>query len=125
MESFASERPRRGKEKEQRGRGRDRNRRDAAPQVDVQAAVPQPVIEEKIIQPAAIIDIAANGGDKLKAERKQERAPRNFERNHNTTPPANDDNRRRHYRDHDDGPTPVGFGDDIPAFMLIVANAKA
>jgi hypothetical protein len=39
--------------------------------------------------------------------------------------PANDDNRdRRRYRDHDDGPTPVGFGDEIPAFMLITANAK-
>ncbi|MFD1744118.1 DEAD/DEAH box helicase [Rhizobium helianthi] len=41
--------------------------------------------------------------------------------------PANDDHRERrrnHHRDHDDGPTPVGFGDDIPAFMLIVANAK-
>lgn len=124
MESFASERPRRGKEKDrERGRGRDRNRRDTAPQV--QAAAPQPDIEEKIIQPAAIVEIAANGGDKLKAERKHERAPRNFERNHNSSPPANDDNRRRHYRDHDDGPTPVGFGDDIPAFMLIVATAKA
>ena len=41
--------------------------------------------------------------------------------------PANDDSRdrRSRYRDQDDGPTPVGFGDDIPAFMLIVANAKA
>ena len=41
--------------------------------------------------------------------------------------PANDDSRdrRNRYRDQDDGPTPVGFGDDIPAFMLIVANAKA
>jgi len=115
MESFSSERPRRGKEKEQRGRGRDRNRRDAAPQIEV---------EEKITQPATIIDVAANGGEKVKAERKHEKAPRNFERNHNTSP-ANDDNRRRHYRDYDDGPTPVGFGDDIPAFMLIVANAKA
>ncbi|WP_320201559.1 DEAD/DEAH box helicase [Agrobacterium sp. rho-13.3] len=121
MESFASERPRRGKEKEQRGgRGRDRNRRDAAPQ----QAVTEPEI--KIIQPAEPVEIAANGGDKVKAERKHEKAPRNFERSH-TAPHANDDNRdrRRHYRDHDDGPTPVGFGDDIPAFMLIVANAKA
>lgn len=39
---------------------------------------------------------------------------------------ANDDNRdrrQRNRRDHDDGPTPVGFGDDIPAFMLIVGKA--
>ena len=40
--------------------------------------------------------------------------------------PANDDNRdrrNRYRRDHDDGPTPVGFGDDIPAFMLIAGKA--
>ncbi|MBB4187431.1 superfamily II DNA/RNA helicase [Sinorhizobium terangae] len=39
---------------------------------------------------------------------------------------ANDDNRdrrNRHRRDHDDGPTPVGFGDEIPAFMLIAGKA--
>ena len=34
--------------------------------------------------------------------------------------PANDDKRRSRYRD--DEPTPVGFGDDIPAFMLIGAK---
>ncbi|MDO6963161.1 DEAD/DEAH box helicase [Rhizobium alvei] len=34
--------------------------------------------------------------------------------------PANDDRRRR-YNNQDDGPTPVGFGDDIPAFMLTSA----
>lgn len=40
--------------------------------------------------------------------------------------PANDDNRdrrNRHRRDYDDGPTPVGFGDEIPAFMLIAGKA--
>lgn len=39
---------------------------------------------------------------------------------------ANDDNRdrrSRHRRDYDDGPTPIGFGDEIPAFMLIVGKA--
>lgn len=42
------------------------------------------------------------------------------------TNPANDDNRdrrNRHRRDYDDGPTPVGFGDEIPAFMLIAGKA--
>lgn len=38
--------------------------------------------------------------------------------------PANDDNRRRRYHDHDDGPTPIGFGDDVPAFMLTSAAIK-
>jgi superfamily II DNA/RNA helicase len=41
--------------------------------------------------------------------------------------PANDDNRRREgrrYHQNDDGPTPVGFGDDVPAFMLTSAALK-
>ncbi|MDQ1183252.1 DEAD/DEAH box helicase [Agrobacterium larrymoorei] len=117
MESFATDRPRRGKDKERdRGRGRDRNRREETQQVE--AEIPN-------VKPADTIQVAANGGDKVKAERRHEKAPRNFERSHGASH-ANDDNRdrRRHYRDHDDGPTPVGFGDDIPAFMLIVANAK-
>ena len=61
----------------------------------------------------------------MKQERKQENnRPQNNTRNSRPYP-ANDDNReRRRYRDHDDGPTPVGFGDDIPAFMLITASAK-
>jgi superfamily II DNA/RNA helicase len=55
---------------------------------------------------------------------KTNRAPRGDSRPY----PANDDHRERRQRNHrrndDDGPTPVGFGDDIPAFMLIVANSK-
>jgi len=36
--------------------------------------------------------------------------------------PANDDRRRSRRKDRDDEPTPVGFGDDIPAFMLVAAK---
>nr|WP_272210759.1 DEAD/DEAH box helicase [Marinicella sp. W31]MDC2876673.1 DEAD/DEAH box helicase [Marinicella sp. W31] len=36
--------------------------------------------------------------------------------------PANDDRKRSRRRDRDDDHTPVGFGDDIPAFMLIGAK---
>jgi superfamily II DNA/RNA helicase len=116
MESH-EERPRRGREKE-RGKGRERPRREAPSHADVEnqagfvAAAPEP---------------AVTGDDRVKPERKADKAPRNIERQSNNSNHANDDNRerRRHYRDHDDGPTPVGFGDDIPAFMLIVANAKA
>lgn len=72
-------------------------------------------------------DIAAHGRQG-EGRTQTGKDPRNSERNSRNLNPlhANDDNRdrRRHYRDHDDGPTPVGFGDDIPAFMLIVANAK-
>ena len=58
-------------------------------------------------------------------ERRSERRPQPAARAGRQNP-ANDDSRdrrSRHRRDQDDGPTPVGFGDDIPAFMLIVANA--
>ena len=37
--------------------------------------------------------------------------------------PANDDRRRPRRRDRDDDHTPVGFGDEIPAFMLVAAKA--
>lgn len=115
MESFESNSGRRGN-KERGGRGRDRNRRDAAPVENI----------NQDAQSAAVTEIVAHGDDKVKAERRPEKTPRNSDRNSRNPLHANDDNRerRRHYRDHDDGPTPVGFGDDIPAFMLIVANAK-
>ena len=63
--------------------------------------------------------------DDRRGDKRHANNPRN---NRSSQAPANDDNRdrrRSRYNDHDDGPTPVGFGDDIPAFMLIVANAKA
>ncbi|MBC7150048.1 DEAD/DEAH box helicase [Ciceribacter selenitireducens] len=63
----------------------------------------------------------------LNTERKADRRPTQGNRSARPNP-ANDDQRERrrsHYRDHDDGPTPVGFGDEIPAFMLIVAAAKS
>ncbi|TWB16752.1 superfamily II DNA/RNA helicase [Nitrospirillum amazonense] len=42
-------------------------------------------------------------------------------------PPRQDDRGepRRRWRDEDDGPTVVGFGDDVPAFMLRVARPVA
>jgi len=80
-------------------------------------------------------DVVAIEAAPAKAESvKNERKPENNNKSHNGSrnshrpfPAANDDHRERRnrYRDQDDGPTPVGFGDDIPAFMLIVANAKA
>ena len=114
MESFESDRPRKGKDKDRsRGRrGRDNHKSDIK-------TTDTPVdSDERAATPAKV--------ESVKTERRAEQKPHNTPRN--TRPyPANDDNRERrsrHYRDHDDGPTPVGFGDDIPAFMLIVANAK-
>jgi superfamily II DNA/RNA helicase len=77
------------------------------------------------------IEAAPAKAESVKNERKSEnnnKSHNNGSRNsHRPFPAANDDHRERRnrYRDQDDGPTPVGFGDDIPAFMLIVANAKA
>ncbi len=77
----------------------------------------------------AVIEAAPAKAESVKNERKSENnKSHNGSRNsHRPFPAANDDHRERRnrYRDQDDGPTPVGFGDDIPAFMLIVANAKA
>lgn len=67
--------------------------------------------------------VADKGSDAVKAERRNENRPSQPVRNQR---PANDDNRdrrNRYRRDEDDGPTPVGFGDDIPAFMLIAGKA--
>ncbi|MDM9628206.1 DEAD/DEAH box helicase [Rhizobium sp. S152] len=92
-----------------RGRGRGGHKSDIAVEdtADVETIVAAPARAESV-----------------KQERKAEQKPHNNSRNSRPYP-ANDDNReRRRYRDHDDGPTPVGFGDEIPAFMLITANAK-
>ncbi|MGR9211664.1 DEAD/DEAH box helicase [Rhizobium leguminosarum] len=71
-----------------------------------------------------VIEAAPAKADIVKNERKAEQKPQNNARN-NRPYPANDDSRdRRRHRDHDDGPTPIGFGDDIPAFMLIAGSAK-
>lgn len=67
--------------------------------------------------------VADRGSDTVKAERQNDTRPSQPVRNQR---PANDDNRdrrSRYRRDEDDGPTPVGFGDDIPAFMLIAGKA--
>ncbi len=76
-----------------------------------------------------MIEAAPAKAESVRNERKSENSNKSqngSRNNHRPFPAANDDNRERRnrYRDQDDGPTPVGFGDDIPAFMLIVANAK-
>ncbi len=85
--------------------------------------------EKKIEQTVAVeIEETPARTESVKAERKKDQRPSHAERparGGRTPNPANDDRRERrtHYRDRDDGPTPVGFGDDIPAFMLIQAKA--
>ncbi len=62
--------------------------------------------------------------DLMNAAPKEDRKENRNRRSNNRPNPANDDNRTRRNRreDRDDGPTPIGFGDDIPAFMLIAAK---
>ncbi len=128
MESHDSDRGRKG-----RGRDKDRGRGKRAEPVSGS----EPVVENEAIE-EVVVEARA---EQVRPERKADRAPhsgdRAGDRNNDRSSdrggrgsrqnPANDDDRRerraRHHRDHDDGPTPVGFGDDIPAFMLIVANA--
>ena len=109
-----------GRERDRdRGRkGSDRgNRRDAAPlhktdmAADANDAAPDSAESTETAMPRA-----------AQAQKKSE-APRPERRPH----AANDDNRgrpSRRYHQNDDGPTPVGFGEDIPAFMLITAALK-
>jgi superfamily II DNA/RNA helicase len=104
---------RKGSKDRDRDRGRGKDRRGHKSDIGVEDNA------------AEGIEAAAPArAESVKQERRAEQKPQNNARN--TRPyPANDDHReRRRYRDQDDGPTPVGFGDDIPAFMLIAASAK-
>ncbi|EJZ21720.1 DEAD/DEAH box helicase [Rhizobium sp. Pop5] len=115
-ESKDSDRPRRGgRERGEKDRGRGRGKQGAASHKSDND------IQDNDVQ---VIAAAPAKAEVLKNERKAEQKPQNNARN-NRPYPANDDSRdRRRHRDHDDGPTPVGFGDDIPAFMLIAGSAK-
>ena len=111
----SEERPRNGRERGGRDRDRSRGRkgetRSAEPRIETSET------EEKV--------------EAVKAERKTEGRPQNPARNpraanHSAPRPANDDSRdrrNRYRRDEDDGPTPLGFGDEVPAFMLIAGKA--
>jgi len=117
-----SERPRRNSrerggrdDRGEKDRGRGRGSRGAASHKSDND------IQDNDVQ---VIQAAPVKADIVKNERKAEQKPQNNARN-NRPYPANDDSRdRRRHRDHDDGPTPIGFGDDIPAFMLIAGSAK-
>ncbi|MDB5523242.1 MAG: box type helicase protein [Rhizobium sp.] len=125
---------------ERRSGGRDRDRnRDRGPRKD--AGVHKN--DTPAVEATAVVDIDSKRPEKPVAKNttavKRDAAPRpdrsqpersqnersHQERNYQDRPyPANDDNRRRRYHQQDDGPTPVGFGDDVPAFMLTSAALK-
>jgi superfamily II DNA/RNA helicase len=111
------------------GRERDRDRGGRGKRGASSSHKADTIIQDN--QNEAVEVLVEEKVEHVRPERKADRKPpqsNGGNRNARPTPisnPANDDNRdrRRYNRDHDDGPTPVGFGDDIPAFMLIVANA--
>jgi superfamily II DNA/RNA helicase len=119
-ESNEAERPRRGAGRDkERGRGRGRS----APSHTVHKADIDVVDTPVEATPVAKAEVVKNER-KIESNKPQNN---NHSRSNQGRPyPANDDNRERrarYHRDQDDGPTPLGFGDDIPAFMLIVAAA--
>lgn len=120
MESHDSDRSRKGRE---RDKDKGRGRRGASGKGESRPQESRQQDEAPKITPIAI----ETRTDSVSAEPVKSENRRNHQGRNSRPNPANDDlrdRRSRHHRDHDDGPTPVGFGDDIPAFMLIVANAK-
>jgi superfamily II DNA/RNA helicase len=100
-----------------KGRGRERDRDRSKPPRE--AAGHKTDIEKA--DKSAVIDMASKKTEQPMAKTTQ--APKRDYRDERPYP-ANDDHRRRRYQDRDDGPTPVGFGDDIPAFMMVSAAIK-
>lgn len=110
--------------RDSKGRGRDRDRSRGGRSASSHKSDID--VEDNGVE---VIEAAPAKAESVRNERKSEnnnKSHNGSRNNHRPFPAANDDNRERRnrYRDQDDGPTPVGFGDDIPAFMLIVANAK-
>jgi len=111
----SEERPRGGRERGGRDRDRSRGRNRSEPRTETRSETSE--AQEKV--------------EAVKAERKTEGRPQAPARNpraanHAAPRPANDDSRdrrNRYRRDEDDGPTPLGFGDEVPAFMLIAGKA--
>ena len=131
MESHDSGRSERaGRDGKRGGRRNDRDREHAPP---IAAQPVRPVTNRTpnrtIIRQPHVEPVTAKA-EPVRTERKAETKPQNAGRQRQpscASPyPANDDNRdrrNRYRRDQDDGPTPIGFGDDIPAFMLIAGKA--
>lgn len=116
MESHDNDRAKKGRD---RDKDRGRSKRGSASKSEPRIQEEAPKIN---VAPTPEVRTESLSAEQVKVDNRRNNQGRN-----SRPYPANDDNqarRRSHHRDHDDGPTPVGFGDDIPAFMLIVANAK-
>ncbi|MBT1154549.1 DEAD/DEAH box helicase [Aminobacter anthyllidis] len=113
------EAPRRGRGaprragKEKHGRERERKPREEAPVVQAAAPISEAPVDNVVsdIDERRVRKEAIRNGNADRKPREHEDKPRR------------DDNRgnRRHQREEDDDRT-IGFGDDLPAFMLITTN---
>ncbi|MBC2886793.1 DEAD/DEAH box helicase [Ochrobactrum sp. CM-21-5] len=99
----ADDQPRKGKNA--RGKTKDAKGKDKAKD-KVKADVLEIAETDELPQPAFE---AKERRDSIRASNEERRGKSQHEQQH----------RRRRDRDDDDGPTPVGFGKEIPAFMLI------
>ena len=95
------------------GRGRRGSEQKAA--TAPKAAEPA-VVEAETTAPAAEVEEKQSRRDAIRAENAERKA--RPERRHD------EHKRSRDWRRDDDGPSPIGFGDDIPAFMLIEPPVK-
>ncbi|YBV97558.1 DEAD/DEAH box helicase [Phyllobacteriaceae bacterium JZ32] len=107
------ERPRRGRDARAKGGERKekggRARKGSRP--DDQAALPQVEAPSMSEDEAPVHRAVKPHREAIKKSNEERRGK-----------PLQEQDRRKRDRDRDDEPTPVGFGDDIPAFMLIDAK---
>ncbi|WP_322988826.1 DEAD/DEAH box helicase [Hoeflea sp.] len=129
------EAPRRGRRGESKSPARRSGRDDKRPRSDkaeVEAVKEQPEAaqasnEEAPVAAAVQVSDNASEAPAPVRESREPRRPRQ-ERDQprqaaqKSPAPANDDRNRRGRQNDDRDPTPVGFGDEIPAFMMIGAS---
>lgn len=97
QEEETDDKPRRGKNSKDKNKRSDKDRKSA------KKAASDAVVEDAEVE-------------KPRQERKEAIKVENFERKNRPQEPRE---RARNWRREDDEPSPVGFGDDIPAFMKI------
>ena len=100
----------RGKASEGKPRGEKRPSRRHEPAVEAEEVVAAPVAEPE----AEVADDKHHRRDAIKADNSERKGRPEHQREE-----GGRRERSRDWRRDDDGPSPVGFGDDIPAFMLI------
>jgi superfamily II DNA/RNA helicase len=115
-----AEKPRAERKRPEGGRS-DRSRADSAEQPELAIAPARPSRRDETRRPDPRRDDARPRHDEPKRAEARRPEPRHDEAR--AVEPRRDDHRRERYRRDDDlGPAVVGFGDDVPAFMLLRAR---